>query len=157
MKVVLHEGTAPANGALKTRARLKRVTVPHRRSYVGCSGPLGNPTELKKILLRGNETPAQAGAAQHGHCCDLDRATRSPVQTVYCSVCQQFQNNPCKTNTPVQLHRKPHSWKAAFPNIPPPRHPGIHPMPLASRKALFPWKPFLWRAPRGPALLLARR
>lgn len=52
MKVVLHEGTAPANGALKTRARLKRVTVPHRRSYVGCSGPLGNPTELKKILLR---------------------------------------------------------------------------------------------------------
>lgn len=49
------------------------------------------------------------------------------MQTVYCSVCQQFQNNPCKTNTPVQLHRKPHSWKAAFPNIPPPPPPSWDP------------------------------
>lgn len=66
------------------------------------------------------------------------------MQTVYCSVCQQFQNNPCKTNTPVQLHRKPHSWKAAFPNIPPPPPAilGSTPCPLPPGKPFSPGNHF---------------
>lgn len=129
MKVVLHEGTAPANSALKTRARLKRVTVAHRRSHVGCLGLLGNPTELEEENpaeggemrpqpRQGQDNTATAAIWTEPH---APRESSIPVQTVYCSVCQQFQNNPCKANTPVQLHHKPHSWKAAFPNIPPPR------------------------------------
>lgn len=55
MKVVLHYGTAPANGALKTHTSLKRVAVTDRGVYAGCLGQLDNPTELEA------ENPAEGG------------------------------------------------------------------------------------------------